>query len=673
MHFGDTQQLRDAFGARVAVAADHHGAHAVGLQALDGVDRAVAQAIAEGHEAQQSRRIARDVRQPRHRAPERLQLDRACGQGLQVDAQLGHPARAAQAQFQVVPARLERALRRLRQPAAGRQSGALARAHDRAGGDGLGQAGFGVRARIVGRAHAGGHALARHRALRARAGYARVRAARHVQHRLRQRMRAAALHGGRQRQQARGIAVDGHAGHQHRLAFGERARLVERHHRDVVGDLQRLGVLDQDAVARGDAGAGHHRRRRGQPQRARAGDHQHGDGVEQRALPVAAGAAPGQQRDQRRDAHHRHEHRADAVDQVLDRRLLLLRRSDEPHDARQRGFGAHRRDADQQQALAVDRAAGDAIAGSARDGQALAGDQRLVDVALALLDLAVGGETFAGPHHQQVADAQLRDRDVRVAPVTAHPCGGRLQRLQRAQRLRRLPLGARLQPLAQQHQRDDDGGRFEVQVLRRHAGGHAARARAGPPVVQAQAVGRRGAERHQHVHVGAAAAQRTPGAGIEARAEPELHRRRQQELQPRGPAPRQAHHAAQHRQQQRGRQRRRDDHRPPGPGVRLRRRHGQIGCAGRITGLAHRRLQAFERQRRLGTHARQLRGHVDAGLGHARHGPQRTLHAAGAGGATHPLHRKGPIATGGQDGNGRQAGHRQELNRNKSTVSTVCL
>ena len=137
----------------------------------------------------------------------------------------------------------------------------------------------------------------------------------------------ARLHRGRERQQPRGVAVDGHAGHQHRSAFGERAGLVERHHGHVMRDLQRLGVLDEDAVARGHAGAHHQRGRRGQAERARTGDDQHGHGIEHGALPVARGHSPAQQRGQRGHAHHRHEHGADAVDQVLDGRLLLLRRS----------------------------------------------------------------------------------------------------------------------------------------------------------------------------------------------------------------------------------------------------------------------------------------------------------------------------------------------------------
>ena len=61
--------------------------------------------------------------------------------------------------------------------------------------------------------------------------------------------------------------------------------------------------------------------------------------------PVAAGQAPAEQGEQRDGQHHRHEDRADAVDQALDRRLPGLRRFDQPHDARQRGLGADGRGA----------------------------------------------------------------------------------------------------------------------------------------------------------------------------------------------------------------------------------------------------------------------------------------------------------------------------------------
>ena len=151
------------------------------------------------------------------------------------------------------------------------------------------------------------------------------------------------------------------------------------------------GVLDQDAVARRDAGAGHDRRRRGQAQRAGAGDHQHRHRVDQRLLPVAAGRQPSRRSvSSAITEHHRHEHRADPVDEALDRRLGRLRRLDQPDDARQRGLGADRqRRARVSSAFGVDRAAGHAVAGRLGHRQAFAGDQRLVDVAAALDDLAV--------------------------------------------------------------------------------------------------------------------------------------------------------------------------------------------------------------------------------------------------------------------------------------------
>ena len=70
--------------------------------------------------------------------------------------------------------------------------------------------------------------------------------------------------------------------------------------------LQRLRVLDQDAVPRRHAGAHHDGGRRGQAQRAGAGDDQHGDGVD--AAPCSQSPPrhhPGQQREQRHAQHHR--------------------------------------------------------------------------------------------------------------------------------------------------------------------------------------------------------------------------------------------------------------------------------------------------------------------------------------------------------------------------------
>ena len=66
-----------------------------------------------------------------------------------------------------------------------------------------------------------------------------------------------------------------------RLALGQRAGLVDDQRIDPLQDLERLGVLDQHAGGGAAAGADHDRHRRRQPQRARAGDDQHRDGVDQ--------------------------------------------------------------------------------------------------------------------------------------------------------------------------------------------------------------------------------------------------------------------------------------------------------------------------------------------------------------------------------------------------------
>ena len=271
------------------------------------------------------------------------------------------------------------------------------------------------------------------------------------------------------------------------LAFGQRAGLVEGDDLHPVRDFERFGVLDQDAVLRRHAGAGHDRRRRRQPQRARAGDHQHGDRVEDGRFPVAAGQAPAQQRDEGDADDHRHEHGADLIDQPLNRRFFRLRRLDHAHDARQRRFGADGRGAHDDQPFGVDRAAGHAVAGVLVDRQALAGDQRFVDLARAFHDFAIDRRCV---RRGAPRPGRRRARWQSARPVLAVPAQARgfgPQRIERADGLGGLALGARFEPFAQQHQRDDDGRRLEVQM--RHAVFAVAQQQ-----VNAQPVGRRGAD-----------------------------------------------------------------------------------------------------------------------------------------------------------------------------------
>ena len=183
---------------------------------------------------------------------------------------------------------------------------------------------------------------------------------RRVDHRACEGMLAAALHRRGEAQdlgaRARGRQDLGHA----RLAFRQRAGLVEGHDAGAVRGLERLRVLDQDAVARRDPGTDHDRRGRGEPERTGTGDHEHGHRVEDGHFPIAAEESPGEQRHAGRRDDRGHEHLAHAVDQALDRRLGRLGRLDLADDARERALRAHGDRARDEATFAVHRAAGHA-------------------------------------------------------------------------------------------------------------------------------------------------------------------------------------------------------------------------------------------------------------------------------------------------------------------------
>ena len=75
-----------------------------------------------------------------------------------------------------------------------------------------------------------------------------------------------------------------------RPPFGERAGLVDDQRLQPARLLERRRVADQDAGLRAAPGADHDRRRRGEAQRARARDDEHGHGVHERARGIAGRA-----------------------------------------------------------------------------------------------------------------------------------------------------------------------------------------------------------------------------------------------------------------------------------------------------------------------------------------------------------------------------------------------
>ena len=485
-----------------------------------------------------------------------------------------------------------------------------------------------------------------------------------IPHGLGERVIAAGIHGCGEGQH---LAPAGRAAladrHHARLADGQGAGLVERDDLDPPGEFERLGVLDQHAVPRGHARPRDDRGRRGETERARAGDHQHADRVDEGVLEGGAGEQPADHRGERDDEHDRHEHGRHLVDQPLDRRLGGLRVLDEANDLRQHRFGADGRRLDFEAAAAVDRSRGHLVAGRLLDRQAFAGEHRFVDAARACADQAVDRDAIAAADHDEVAEADVVDRHFDRLAVAHHQRLVGTQRGKQPDRLGRLPLGARLEPLPEQHERDHDGGRLEVQVLHVPEAVHPD---AVDPEVERQAIGGQRAERHQQVHVAGPRSHR-PGRGhVEAAPAPELHRRGQQPLHPRRHHPVDADERQVRAEQQRHRERDRQQRVATQPGGRV---HGDglaLPGVGDQRGLVARRVDRREQVADAGgagheIDGRRFRAEVDVRLQHARHFPQRLLDTRNARGAGHALHGESQVlirhlVTGGADRSGERGG-----------------
>ena len=208
----------------------------------------------------------------------------------------------------------------------------------------------------------------------------------------------------------------------------------------------------------------------------------------------------------------------------------------------------------------------------------------------------------------------------------------RLQGMQRPDRRRRLPFGARLQPLAEQHQRDHHSGSFEVKV--RHSCGRGAE-----PEPDRQTPAGRSTECHQQVHVARARLQGLPAGLVKACAQHKLHRRGQRKLQPCRQHPVPAQQIGQHRNHQRRRQQQAQRHRrkaSPRRGAAAVRRRSRFTRA--IAGIAHRAPQGrFHVHARLVADAGRLGGQVHRHIAHARHFFQRPLDPHHARRASHTV------------------------------------
>ena len=140
-----------------------------------------------------------------------------------------------------------------------------------------------------------------------RACRARGRARAPRDDRLGQRMLAALVEARREAQHlVFAMAGDGDGAVEGGLALGQRAGLVDDQGVDLAQVLDRRGIAEQHALRRRLARRHHDRHRRGQAERAGAGDDEHRDGVDQAVDPARLGTeqAPGDE-GQHGDADHR--------------------------------------------------------------------------------------------------------------------------------------------------------------------------------------------------------------------------------------------------------------------------------------------------------------------------------------------------------------------------------
>ena len=145
-------------------------------------------------------------------------------------------------------------------------------------------------------------------------------------------------------------------------AGGDGAGLVEHDRVDPAGGLEDLRALDQQAELGAAAGADQQRGRRGEPERARAGDDQHGDGGGERERRRSRRRRARSRAWRARADDDRDEDAGDAVGEPLDRRLAGLRVGDEPGDLGERGVGADLGGAHDEAAAGVDGRARDLVA-----------------------------------------------------------------------------------------------------------------------------------------------------------------------------------------------------------------------------------------------------------------------------------------------------------------------
>ncbi len=363
--------------------------------------------------------------------------------------------------------------------------------------------------------------------------------ARSVQDRACQRMLARPLDAGRNPHDLVFVeAFRGHDGDDLRLAFGQRAGLVDDEGVDLFHSFQHFGVPDQHPGLRAPADADHDRHRRRQPERARARDdqdrHRRNEAIGQSRL--RAERCPRDECDDGDEDHRRHEPARHLIGEALDRRARPLGRRDHLDDPGEHGVTADLVGAHDEAAAPIEGAADELRPGLLGHRHGFSGHHGFIEGGSSFQQHAVDRNLLAGPDPQAIADIDGVERDVLVAAVGAHPAGGLRREIEQcANRPGGLLAGAQLQDLAEQHQHGDDGGGFEVH----RDGAIGAAERGGKDAGRdgchhAVEPGHTGPHGNQGEHVEIAAHQRLPAAHEERPARPHHDGSRQRQLNPVG-------------------------------------------------------------------------------------------------------------------------------------------
>ena len=155
-----------------------------------------------------------------------------------------------------------------------------------------------------------------------------------------------------------------------RLAFGQRAGLVDDQGVDFLQGLERFGVFDEHSGVGAAAGADHDRHRRSETEGAGTGDDEHGDRIDQRVRQarLRTESEPRDEGDDGNGDDCRNEPRGDAIGEALDRRAAALGLSDQLDDLGEQGFGADALGSHDEGSGAVDGRADDFALGSFSTG-----------------------------------------------------------------------------------------------------------------------------------------------------------------------------------------------------------------------------------------------------------------------------------------------------------------